>query len=156
MRPDAESSVDAVLARIHAIGTEATAEDEGEAYSISAADFSSAWEAAATRLRELIDGLASFATAVTTVEAGGGVRSIVSWTGDLSVVCSPAVTPEQLREHFETLDTAIRRRSRMILIAAASVQASACICAAIASPAASGSALRSIGRLVCELQAISP
>ena len=150
------ASLEQTLERIRRIPASET-EEPGVAdlsYAVWPVDIAGSWEAAISRLRVLLDSLTRFAAAET-VQADAGARSVVSWTGDLATVCTPGTSAAQLRLHLEALETDVRYRSKMILITAASVQAAAFACAAIASPAGVGPAFRAVTSLVCELQSLS-
>jgi hypothetical protein len=140
------------LARIRQIGDPNSLESEAVSFGVLPFDLSGYWEQALNRLHELLDRLAHFASSESSLESGAHCRSVVGWTGDLATVWVGAMTPEQRQAHFALLEADLQYRASMIRIVTAAVATAASLCAVAGSPLMAPAALRSVMKLIAELQ----
>jgi hypothetical protein len=149
------AGMDAALARIQQMGEVRYLEPDAVSYGLLPFDLSGYWDETVGRFRTLVEGLSHVAAAESSIDGGPHARSVIGRTGGLSTVWAGHVAPEQRQAHYALLEAHLRYRARMILILTASVRAAASLCAAAASPLMAPAALRSLTRLVAELQGLA-
>jgi hypothetical protein len=146
-------AMDAILARIEAIGQTAPSLADEISYGWLPGDLSEKWDEVLARLRDGLDRCLRLTGAERIVHDGERAASAVGWMGDLDTVWSASITPERCPAHFALIDAHIRRRSRMVRIVTASVRVAATLATLAASPLGAVAALHSLTSLVAELQA---
>jgi hypothetical protein len=123
----------------------------GEEFEYGLAEYGSD---ALERLQILLDRLAQSLSLEIRVQSPANALTVVAWNGDVSTICVPELDEDQRKAHFVTLSEALRFRSRMIEIIAASVKAVTAISAALSSPLGAALALRAVVSLAGELQLV--
>jgi len=141
--------LDAALERIERIGSGGAGEDADVEFGML-----DNWDEAVARLGSVFNQLAHYAWVETSVENLALARTVVSWKGDFTGIWTPALTGDQVRTQFNSLDAALRFRGKLILVLIAAASAAVAISAGLAAPVTAVAALRSIAKLVSELQGL--